>query len=587
MSQEKRLILFFAISISLLWLWSAIFFKAPPKPAVRKPAAATPAPAQAAAPASAGRPRPAPVALPVEQGAKAEEITVEKGLYRIIFSTQGAVVKSWVLKKYTDEHDKPLDVVNQAACDQLGYPMRVTLSDGGLADKLNSAIYVAKPTGGTSGSPDKLEFTYSDGKIQIRKMFSFAAAYEIRAETSVFDGDRNLPVGVAWPGGFGDHSLAPELASIADMAFYQTTENDKIVTDHITPSILSRWFGSGEKGPQEVNVRGSLGFAGLEDSYFAAVFLPDSPGDTFQANREAWTPADWKGSEKEKPSPMRAVLATAQPSPLSFRLLVAPKDLDVLRGVKPPVDGLVDFGWFKFVAEPLFLGLRYVHARWVHNYGWAIIILTVFLNLAMFPLKLKGLKSAQEMQKIAPIVKEIQERYKQYKFNDPRKQRMNEEIMKLYKEHHVNPVGGCLPMLLQLPLLYGFYRVLQYSIELRHAPWIGCVKDLSAPDQCYLFGIHVAILPTIMVVTMFLAQKMTPTPTADPAQQRMMMLMPLVFGLMFYRLASGVVLYYLVANLVAIGQQLLINKFFPSAAKPKGPPPARSRPPVEKTVSVG
>lgn len=583
MSQEKRLILFFAISISLLWLWSAFFYKAPPppKPTTRKPAAATSAPMHPATPQTA------PVALPVEQGAKAEEITVEKGLYRITFSTQGAIIKSWVLKEYADEHDKLLDVVNPAACEVLGYPMRVTLPDAALADKLNSAIYVAKQTGGTAGSPVKLEFTYSDGKIQIRKLFTFTASYEVRVETSVFDRERNLPVGVAWPGGFGDHSLAPEIASIADLAFYQTTENEKIVTDHITPSFLGRWFGSGEKGPQELNVRGSLRFAGLEDSFFAVVFLLDSPSDTFQASREVWTPANWKGTEKEKPSPIRAVLATVQPAPLSFRLFVAPKGFDVLRSFKPPLDGLVDLGWFKFVAEPLFLALRYVYVRWVHNYGWAIIILTLFLNLAMFPLKLKGMKSAQEMQKIAPIVKEIQERYKQYKFNDPRKQRMNEEVMKLYKEHHVNPVGGCLPMLLQLPLLYAFYRVLQYSIELRHAPWIGCVKDLSAPDQCYLFGIHLAILPTIMVVTMFLAQKITPTPTADPAQQRMMMFMPLVFGMMFYRLASGVVLYYLMANLVAIGQQLLINKFFPSAAKPKGPPPGRSKPRVEKTVSVG
>ena len=582
MSQEKRLVLFFAISVSFLWLWSALFFKAPPpKPAARKPAAATP-PATHPAPA-----QPVPVALPVEQGAKAEEITVEKGLYRITFSTQGAVIKSWVLKKYTDEHDKQLDVVNQSACEMLGYPMRVTLPDAALADKLNSAIYVAKQTGVTAGSPEKLEFTFSDGKIQIRKLFTFTASYEVGVQTRVFDGERDLPAGVAWPGGFGDHSLAPEIASVADLAFYQTTEDEKIVTDHITSSLLGHWFGSGEKAPQELNIRGSLRFAGLEDSYFAAVFLPDSPSDTFQASREVWTPADWKGSEKEKPSPMRALLATAQPAPISFRLLVAPKDLDVLHAVVPPVDGLVDFGWFKFVAMPLFLALRYVHAQWVHNYGWAITILTLFLNLAMFPLKLKGMKSAKEMQKIAPIVKEIQERYKQYKFNDPRKQRMNEEIMKLYKEHHVNPVGGCLPMLLQLPLLYGFYRVLQYSIELRHAPWIGCVKDLSAPDQCYLFGIHIAILPTIMVVTMFFAQKMTPTPTADPAQQRMMMFMPLIFGMMFYRLASGVVLYYLMANVVGIAQQLFINKFFPSAATPKGPPPGRSKARIEKTVSVG
>jgi YidC/Oxa1 family membrane protein insertase len=245
---------------------------------------------------------------------------------------------------------------------------------------------------------------------------------------------------------------------------------------------------------------------------------------------------------------------------------VAPKDLDVLRSVKPPLDSLVNFGWFSFVAKPLFLGLRYIYDRWVHNYGWAIVILTIFINLAMFPLKLKSIRSAQEMQRIAPQVKAIQERYKQYKFNDPRKNRMNQEIMKLYQEHHINPLGGCLPMLLQLPFLYAFYNVLSASIELRHAPWILWIKDLSSPDKFHLLGLPLPILPTLMIVTMFILQKMTPMTTADPAQQRMMMIMPLVFGIMFYNFASGLVLYWLTGNIVGIAQQAFINKMMPPPA---------------------
>jgi YidC/Oxa1 family membrane protein insertase len=231
----------------------------------------------------------------------------------------------------------------------------------------------------------------------------------------------------------------------------------------------------------------------------------------------------------------------------------------------------VDFGWFAFVAKPLFLGLRFIYERWTHNYGWAIVILTVFINFAMFPLKLKSIRSAQEMQRVGPLVKSIQDKYKGYKFNDPRKQRMNEEVMKLYKEHNVNPLGGCLPMALQMPFLYGFYRVLDLPIELRHAPWILWITDLSAPDRYHPFGIPLPILPTVMVITMFIMQKMTPVASADPAQQRMMMLMPIFFGIMFYNFASGLVLYFLTANIVGILQQLLINKMMPIHQPPPTP----------------
>ena len=160
----------------------------------------------------------------------------------------------------------------------------------------------------------------------------------------------------------------------------------------------------------------------------------------------------------------------------------------MLKSVNPPLDSLVDFGWFSIVAKPLFIALRYIYEHWIHNYGWAIVLLTLIITMAMFPLKLKSLRSAQEMQKVAPIIKGIQDKYKNYKFNDPRKQKMNEEVMKVYSEHGINPLGGCLPMLLQMPFLYGFYRVLDLAIELRHAPWIWWVKDLSAPDRLDDYG---------------------------------------------------------------------------------------------------
>ena len=268
--------------------------------------------------------------------------------------------------------------------------------------------------------------------------------------------------------------------------------------------------------------------------------------------RQTWTPPDWKGQDKDKPKPIEATLTTEGSRPLSFGVTVVPKDLDVLRSFTPSLEGLVDFGFFSFFAKPIFLGLRYIYEHGIHSYGWAIIILTVLINLAMFPLKVKGIRSAQRMQKIAPLIKDLQDRYKQYKFNDPRKQRMNQEMMDLYKKHGVNPVGGCLPMALQIPFLYAFYRVLTISIELRHAPWILWIKDLSAPDPYY-------VLPILMVITMFALQKITPMATTDPGQQRMMLMMPLFMGAIFFNLSAGLNLYYLTANIVGFAQQYFIN----------------------------
>jgi YidC/Oxa1 family membrane protein insertase len=558
LDQEKRVMLAFALTFGMLIVWRVFFVKAlppqqkKPTPAASAPAAPGQAPVLPAASTPHGTTKAAPAAaLPVVQGSKAEEIIVENDLYRVTISTQGAVVKSWILKKYRDAKNEPLDTVNRPACETLGFPMTVSPGDAALKAQLNQAIYLAEAmyvasgevAGKLSGTqfapPVKLTFTYSNGKIQAKKQFSFDASYAVKTEVSVFDGEHFLPIEVAWPGGFGDHTLAPAVIESGSQAVYGSIGQLTTVAQR--------------KMKEDRTIPGPLQLAGLEDKYFADIFLPEEPDQAaFRIARQEWSPPDW--TEKEKPRPMVATLVGTQPKPLAFRLFVAPKDLDVLRAMTPPLESLVDFGWFSIVAKPLFIGLRYIYDHWVRNYGWAIVLLTLIINLALFPLKVKSLRSAQEMQRIAPIIKGIQDKYKQYKFNDPRKQKMNEEVMKVYSEHHINPFGSCLPMLLQLPFLYGFYRVLDLSIELRHAPWIGWVKDLSAQDPMY-------ILPIVMIVTMFILQRMTPMTTADPAQQRMMMIMPLMFGIMFFRFPSGMVLYWLTGNLAQIAQQLIINRY--------------------------
>ena len=553
MDQEKRVLAAFALSFLMLMLWRVFFVKEPPPAPSAKsnPAVATQPAAEKPAATPAAPSPPLPPTLPAVEGSKAEDIVVENDVYKVTFSTRGAVAENWILNRYRDAKETPLDLIDDEACGKLGFPMSLKLADSELSNKLNSALYVATPTaaGTPLKPPVKIEFSYSDGRVQARKVFTFETGYDIHAEVSVVEGGHYRPVEVAWPGGFGDHSLAPAIINTYTMGVYgsigdlTTVAQRKLSADRSIPAPLQ--------------------LAGLEDRYFAGIFLPDSPDEAFKLGRQTWTPPDWSGKESDKPNPIFAQLGEEGGKPLAFRMFVGPKNLDVLRAESPPLDSLVDFGWFAFVAKPLFLGLRYIHDHWVHNYGWAIVILTVLINFAMFPLKLKSIRSAQEMQRLAPQVKSIQDKYKNVKFNDPKKARMNEEMMNLYKEHGVNPLGGCLPMALQLPFLYGFYRVLDLPIELRHAPWIGWIKDLSAPDKFHPFGFPLPILPTLMVISLFIMQKMTPIASADPAQQRMMLLTPLIFGVMFYNLPSGLVLYFLTANIVGILQQLLINKLMP------------------------
>lgn len=583
----------FAVSFAVLVLWQALFVKTPPRNA--KAPAGTSQPTQTseetptAAPAAipekkeltgkpkAARQSEAPSALPIRQGERAEEFVVESDMYRVTVSTQGAVVKSWVLTKWKDQKDEPLDVVDDAACQQLGYPMSFSVpgADTSLAGELNQALYVtqiagqptpaggpAKRDGGSSAQPlassplkppVTLTFIYSNGKVEARKQFVFGTEYAVHVEASLRDAQHNLPVGIRWSGGFGDHSLPPAAAASTSVGFYETADS-KVHEQNLIPSFWGRIVGAVPK--LDMEILEPLLSAGLEDRFFAQAFLPTSGDAGFFMTRRTWTPPDWKGQDKDKPKPIEATITTPLSKPLSFVVAVVPKDLDVLRSFTPSLEGLVDFGFFSFFAKPLFLGLRYIYDHWIHNYGWAIIILTVLINLAMFPLKVKSIRSAQQMQKVAPLAKDIQDRYKQYKFNDPRKQRMNQEMMDLYKKHGVNPMGGCLPMAIQLPFLYGFYRVLYLSIELRHAPWIFWMKDLSAPDPWY-------ILPTLMVITMFALQKITPMATTDPGQKRMMLMMPLFMGALFYNFAAGLNLYYLTANVVGFAQQYFINLKMP------------------------
>ena len=219
---------------------------------------------------------------------------------------------------------------------------------------------------------------------------------------------------------------------------------------------------------------------------------------------------------------------------------------------------MVDWGrWFGFLAKPLFLALNWANDKYIHNFGWTIIAVTVLINFLLLPLKFTSMRSMQKMQALQPQIAAINDKYKNVGLKDPRKAEQNQEVMALYKKNGANPMGGCMPMVLQIPFFAAFYTVLSVAIELRGAKWLW-VGDLSQPET-----LAIRILPVTMVATQFIMQKMTPATSVDPSQQKMMMFMPLIFGFMFYYSSAGLVLYWLTGNLVGILQQWFFNRFLP------------------------
>jgi YidC/Oxa1 family membrane protein insertase len=298
-----------------------------------------------------------------------------------------------------------------------------------------------------------------------------------------------------------------------------------------------------------------LRFAGAEDQYFLSAVIPgEKPVRMEYQPLTLPVPNDPKGRT-------RAFVgySVGVPEEAHLTFFMGPKDLDVLRSVDPQLVRVIDFGFFAVLVVPLLQALKWING-YIGNYGWSIVVLTILINLAIFPLRHRSMVSMRKMQSLQPQVKAIQERYAKYKMTDPEKGKMNQEMMALYKQKGVNPASGCVPMLLTMPILYAFYNLLSGSIELRGAPFFGWIHDLSVHDPLY-------ITPILMGGTMFWQQRMMPS-TADPVQQKMFLFMPLIFTFMFLWAQSGLVVYWLMSNLMAIGQQYVTNRMI------GGPAPA-------------
>jgi len=552
----KRLPLALALMMLVLVVSQYIFKPAPgPKPV-------TPVNDNAAA-KLAERPAAAQIAKPVTvpngagQIQAPSEVTseIDTDLYRIVFDNRGALVKSWVLRKYQDNSGKPLQLINTEA---KGLPLPFSIETTGqkLSVDPNTVLYQPKVVAGGTG----IQYEFSNGTTTIEKSFQFSKdSYECEIKSQVIENNTPVPHFLMWRGGFGDRTV--HAAAATEHTVYYDSANRKLKTDSTKAA---------KNGP--VTNTGDYAFAGLEDNFFAAVALPQ---DSEQLQIRTYSDEVKGPDESSATAFIGGGLSTGAQNDFSF--FVGPKDIEILKKVNPKLSQIVDWGFFGVIAKPLFLWLNWTNDHWTNNYGWAIVVVTLIINLALFPFRLTSLKSARKMQRLQPQIKAINERYKNVSLRDPRKQEQNQEVMELYKREGVNPLGGCLPMVVQLPFLYAFYRVLDIAIELRHAPWLW-VTDLSAPEN---LPIH--LLPVILVATQFGTQKLTPSPGVDPNQQRMMMFMPLLFGFMFYYLSSGLVLYYLASNLIGIGQQLLINRMMPAPTPPPAPP-APTKAPVKRTV---
>jgi YidC/Oxa1 family membrane protein insertase len=553
---EKRLLVIFLISFVFMLLAQPLlkkYFPTPPPPqkVAQTEQAAPPQPTQqTATPPAPASSKPAASAV-TKQASNESETVIESDLYRVTFTNRGGFAKSWILKKFdNDAENGKLDLVNPTASAQYGYPLSLWTYDEALRGRINSALYVATRDG------DKVTFEYSDADLTVRKVFTFDSTYVVKIEASVTYQGAPKEAFVAWPAGFGDQ-VSPTFYATALLA-YQYNKNIERLPTRCGFSLFS-------KCTQVIGgatVPGPFHWAGPTDQYFAAVFIPDDPATASMVTLNHSMPIP-KDASKPQETVNVDVIGTAVGNPhgsVSERLFAGPKELDVLQKITVPgvsdndLNGLVDFGWWGIIAKPLFVWLRWTYHHMIPNWGWAIVFQTLIIGLALLPLRFSQMKSMLKMQRVAPQIKSIQEKNKKYSLRDPRKAAMNEEIAALYKKEGVNPAGGCLPLLIQMPFLFAYYRMLSMALDLRHAHFLW-IRDLSAAEP------FPYILPILMVVSSLITQRMTPQAGMDPAQQRMMnVMMPLMMGFIFFRLQAGLNLYYSVSNFISIAAQAVMNR---------------------------
>ncbi len=502
------------------------------------PAMTPPTPTAAGAKAKAP-PRPQGYTPTAQLGLPAREVIVETPLIRVVLSTAGARVTNWQLKRYHVGSGAPVDLV--AVKDPMvALGPLSTWTDGEQAE----AVYrVDRERLDLAGQDEAGAVTFTQvgaSGIEIQKRLTFHAdRYQVEVALTV----RNL----------SREDVAAQPRLIWGPGLRNSTE-----TKHSTLQAPTLWL-DGKRVHEDLGkvngekvITGDLLWAALQDPYFAAALLPKDKGlQAFVSKAAGDQPVVGLAAARQ-------VLPPGGETEVSAQVFAGPKDLDILKGVGQNLDNLVDLGWFDFVARPALWLLKFLY-RFTGNYGIAIILVTILQKIAFYPLTVKSLKSMQAMQTIQPKVQALQERFK----NNPKKKQ--EETMALYKKHGVNPMGGCLPMVVQIPIFIALYNALSNSVEMWQAPFLW-IRDLTQPDSLFALSIwggytfHANVLGLLMGVSMWVQQKMSP-PAGDPRQAQMMLwMMPILFTFMFWGFPSGLVLYWLLNNVLQIGQQWLIGR---------------------------
>jgi YidC/Oxa1 family membrane protein insertase len=551
---DKKTILAFALSFVVLVGWSLFFSPEPKQPPAEKGPVAeniqplTPNDGKSPANIAAV---PSPRALPpTERPAiqrEEKKIEIDTPFYKAVFSNIGPTIKSFQLKKYhqTTDPDSP-------------FVELVTLEQG-MGDYL-TIQFDDSATGGTSDTV----FTVDKDSLKLNP--------ESEPATIIFHGTSQNGLSITQTYRFYPDRYGIDLAvTAANPTATPVNGVFRTTLRAIPPKDKGSYYAyvgfalfsdnkleemEVEDPGEEITTRGDIGWVSYEDNYFISAIVPEIP---------------LKGSFTGKCLSSGVLEGILLPAPVSlqpstqatnqYQLYLGPRELGTLKKFGKNLDRAIDFGWTDIIAKPLLYTLRFFD-QYIHNYGVSIILLTILVKILFWPLTHKSYKSMKEMQKLQPRMAKLREKYK----GD--KQKLNQEMMGLYKTYKVNPMGGCLPMVVQIPVFFALFRVLGACIELRHAPFIFWINDLSAPDRLFHFSFEIPfmtppygipVLTLLMGGSMFIQQKMTPTP-GDPTQAKIMMFLPVIFTFMFINFPSGLVLYWLVNNLLSIGQQYRIYK---------------------------
>jgi YidC/Oxa1 family membrane protein insertase len=553
---ERRVLVAIFLSFVVLYAYQAFIVKPAPKPpqgtSGTQTATRSTAAAKAASPAPAAAAPAVPAAAALVSDSTERDVRVETRDVIAVVTNRGARLKSWRLKKYLDQEHTPQELVeNQLAAQPL--PFTLSTSDAQLDTTLNGALYSfnAAPAATITSSFD-LRFEYRDAAgIQSVKTFHFVPdSYAVAFRAEVRAGTRTITPAIVWGPAVGDIAEVSRYTQGAEGLLFQAGKVQRLSAKDLT---------------KQPTYDGDFFFAGVDDNYFMTAALSTGP------SKVTYQPVTIPPPPGSKDAARALVSYSIEPKRSeAVQFFAGPKDFDVLAAIGPDATRAINFGMFSVIVVPLLKSLKWING-YVGNYGWDIIILTVIINILILPFRHMSVVSMRKMQAIQPEVKAIQDRYSKLKATDPGKQKMNQEMMALYKERGVNPAGGCIPILLTFPLIFAFYALLSTAIELRGAPFMLWIHDLSAHDPFY-------VTPILMGASQLWQQWTMPSTGVDPAQQKMMMFMPVMFTFMFLWAPSGLAIYWLVSNVWQIGQQYVTNSII-------GPPATRTiRPAAERRL---